>query len=187
MATEGDWVHSNLQEDDHIHPYGSTSTNKNISVAKIRNQDDAEIQLRDFKGSNFQEPLIIQNDGHVGNDRKSAVRPTSLHSLLSSPSSDQQKAFLETSVIRHESWFRHPKVKEHWRIVLASAFLFLLGIALILTGIGVAITPSRGYHCLIFGIIGLLCIIPGGYHFIYIYCAAVGRPGYEFENLPVLR
>ncbi|BFZ04403.1 hypothetical protein BsWGS_07443 [Bradybaena similaris] len=186
MATD-DWAHSNPHEGDHIHPYGATNTNTNISAAKLRNHDDVDIQLHDFKGVNFQEPLINQDNVHIISDRKSAVRPTSLHSLLSSPSSDQHKAFLEPSIIQHESWIRHPKVREHWRIVLASAFLSLLGIALILTGIGVAVTPSRGYHCLIFGILGLLCIIPGGYHFVYIYCAALGRPGYEFENLPVLR
>uniref|UniRef100_A0A0B6YWS9 Transmembrane protein 134 n=1 Tax=Arion vulgaris TaxID=1028688 RepID=A0A0B6YWS9_9EUPU len=189
MMASDYWVNSGAQGEEPVVPYGSTSSNP--VVAKIRNNDDTDIQLHDFKGVNFKEPLISETNTHIPSEKKCAVRPTSLHSLLSSPSNSdhhhRHSEFLETSFIQRQSWIRHPKVREHWKIILTSAFLSLLGIALMLTGIAIAITPSRGYHCLIFGIIGLLCIIPGGYHFVYIYCAALGRPGYEFENLPVLR
>ncbi|XP_059140018.1 transmembrane protein 134-like [Physella acuta] len=182
------WISTDgKQLEEPIRAYGSTGSNLSPGP-KIREHEDLDIQLHDFKGTHLKEPLIGDNTATVVTvDRKVAVRPTSLHSLLSSHSSDRHSGYSETSFNQHDSWIRHPKVKENWKIVLASAFLSLLGIALIFTGLGVALTHARGYHCLIFGIIGLLCVIPGGYHFVYIYCAALGRPGYAFENLPVLR
>ncbi|KAH9503884.1 hypothetical protein Btru_064077 [Bulinus truncatus] len=175
------------QGEELIRAYGST--NSNLSPGpKIRDTEDLEIQLHDFKGAHLKEPLISDaNTVVITGDKKAAIRPTSLHSLLSSHSGGHRSNYSETSFHQHASWIKHPKVRENWKIVAASAFLSLLGIALILTGLGIALTPSRGYHCLIFGIIGFLCVVPGGYHFVYIYCAATGRPGYEFENLPVLR
>ncbi|CAL1527904.1 unnamed protein product [Lymnaea stagnalis] len=183
------WVNSvGAPGDDYYRAYGSTGANSSPNT-KIRDSEEIDIQLHDFKGAHLKEPLIAEHMSPtvVSVDKKTATRPTSLHSLLSAHSSEHQSGYSDTSFNQHESWIKHPKVRENWKTVGASAFLTLLGLVLILTGIGLALTPAIGYHCLIFGVIGLLCVIPGGYHFVYIYCAALGRPGYEFENLPVLR
>ncbi|XP_005108631.1 transmembrane protein 134 isoform X2 [Aplysia californica] len=179
------WLTSKVDAEEPIRAYGATASNAS-PTGKIRNQEDVDIQLYDFKGVNFKDPLIPQSHSvPINEERKPAQRPTS---LLSSQSSDHHSvAYSDTSFNQHDSWLRHPKVRENWKIVLASAFLSVLGIALVLSGIILAFTPARGWHCLIFCFIGLLCVIPGGYHFVYIYCAALGRPGYQFENLPVLR
>ncbi|KAK3710495.1 hypothetical protein RRG08_021311 [Elysia crispata] len=142
------------------------------------------------KDLNMKEPLLTGApvpDSNHDPSRSTSGCPSSLRSILPSGSGDPHSNYSATSFNHQDSWIKHPKVKENWRTVIASAILSILGITLLTTGIVVAFTPARGYHCLIFGVIGLLCLIPGGYHFVYIYCAAVGRPGYEFENLPVLR
>ncbi|KAI8749135.1 transmembrane protein 134 [Biomphalaria glabrata] len=182
------WDNAGASQEERIRAYGSTGSNLSPGP-KIRDNEDLDIQLHDFKGAHLKEPLLLPETSTVviSGDKKAAIRPTSLHSLLSSHSGSQRSNYSETSFHQHASWIKHPKVRENWKIVAASAFLSLLGIALILTGLGIAVTPSRGYHCLIFGIIGFLCVVPGGYHFVYIYCAAIGKPGYQFENLPVLR
>ncbi|RUS81423.1 hypothetical protein EGW08_010807 [Elysia chlorotica] len=138
----------------------------------------------------MKEPLLsaapVPESNH-DTSKSASGRPSSFRSILPSGSADSHSNYSATSFSNQDSWIKHPKVKENWRTVIASAVLSILGITLLTTGIVVAFTPAIGYQCLIFGTIGLLCLIPGGYHFIYIYCAAVGRPGYDFENLPVLR
>ncbi|GFS12692.1 transmembrane protein 134 [Elysia marginata] len=144
----------------------------------------------DPQGFNMKEPLLTDTpapDSNHGASKSTSGRPTSFRSILPSSSGDSHNNYSATVFNNQDSWIKHPKVKENWRTVIASAFLSFLGLTLLATGVVIAFTPARGYHCLIFGVIGLLCLIPGGYHFVYIYCAAVGRPGYDFENLPVLR
>lgn len=54
-----------------------------------------------------------------------------------------------------------------------------------LVGVGIVVSPSRGMHCLVFFIGGLLCLIPGAYHLVYIYLAVNGFEGYSLYDLPV--
>ncbi|PVD29225.1 hypothetical protein C0Q70_11822 [Pomacea canaliculata] len=140
---------------------------------------------RDPEFDNHKDPLIvISSERSMGNSRYMRAS-TSLQSLNSLSSSVTNISVL--SYNQYDSWVHHPKVRENWRLVLASGILMVLGLVLVFTGIGIAASPATGYHCIVIIVIGLLCLIPGGYHFIYIYCAAIGRPGFDFNNLPALR
>lgn len=85
-------------------------------------------------------------------------------------------------------WLRHPKVKENWKTVTAAFLLFISGIGFMITGIVLASIPDHdGPKSFIFFICAAICIIPGGYHIIYIYRATKGQRGYNFESIPSFR
>ncbi|XP_075698386.1 transmembrane protein 134 isoform X2 [Rhinoderma darwinii] len=76
-----------------------------------------------------------------------------------------------TQLSTHEcfSWTRHPLVQKNKKVVLSSFLLLLLGLAV---------------SSAIFFVPGLLLLIPGVYHVIFIYCAVRGRHGFQFFYLP---
>ncbi|XP_078335165.1 transmembrane protein 134-like isoform X2 [Crassostrea virginica] len=82
-------------------------------------------------------------------------------------------------------WWRHPKIKENYKTVCGAISLTVVGAALFLVGIGIVASPERGLHCLVFFIGGVLCLIPGVYHVVYIILAINGVGGYNLYNLPV--
>lgn len=82
-------------------------------------------------------------------------------------------------------WWRHPKIKENYKTVCGAILLTVVGAALFLVGIGIVASPDRGLHCLVFFIGGVLCLIPGVYHVVYIILAINGVGGYNLYNLPV--
>lgn len=84
-----------------------------------------------------------------------------------------------------KGWWNHPRVKENWRVMLAAFGLLIIGLGLLVTGIVVQIMPKAGIQSFVFFIAGSICLIPGAYHVVYVYCAVKGRQGYEFHNLPL--
>lgn len=84
-----------------------------------------------------------------------------------------------------QSCFRHPKVRENWRMVLAATTLLVVGIGLLVTGALAFAEPESGLQGAVFILAGFICFVPGAYHVVYIYLAAKGRRGYHFHNLPL--
>ncbi|XP_050699928.1 transmembrane protein 134-like [Eriocheir sinensis] len=82
-------------------------------------------------------------------------------------------------------WFRHPKVREKWRVVAAAFVLLLVGLVLLVVGIVVEAVPLESLSGSVFIIAGLICFIPGAYHVVYVLLAVWGRRGYDFYNLPL--
>ncbi|XP_018569981.1 transmembrane protein 134 [Anoplophora glabripennis] len=85
----------------------------------------------------------------------------------------------------HRSCFKHPKVRENWRMVLAAATLLIIGIGLLATGTVTLSEPNSGLQGSVFLLAGFICFVPGAYHVVYIYLAAKGKRGYHFHNLPL--
>ncbi|OBS72861.1 hypothetical protein A6R68_12529 [Neotoma lepida] len=67
------------------------------------------------------------------------------------------------------SWTQHPLIQKNRRVVLASFLLLLLGL---------------GVSSAIFFVPGVLLLVPGVYHVIFIYCAVKGHRGFQFFYLP---
>ncbi|XP_062612187.1 transmembrane protein 134-like isoform X2 [Saccostrea cucullata] len=84
-----------------------------------------------------------------------------------------------------QGWWRHPKIKENYKTVCGAVSLTVVGAALFLVGVGIVASDDRGLHCLEFFIGGVLCLIPGVYHVVYIILAINGVGGYNLYNLPV--
>jgi len=82
-------------------------------------------------------------------------------------------------------WYKHPKVREHWKVVVASFVLFFIGICLCIVGIILeALETELGGIFMLF-VIGVICFIPGVYHIIAVYYAVKGKRGFSFYNLPL--
>lgn len=82
-------------------------------------------------------------------------------------------------------WLRHPRIRENWKTVTAAFLLFVSGIAFLLAGIILAAIDEDGQmKSIIFFVCAVICILPGGYHIIYIYRATKGQRGYNFESIP---
>ena len=57
---------------------------------------------------------------------------------------------------------------------------------LIVTGIVAYALPSlKGIQGFVFFIAGIICMIPGAYHLVYIYLAVKGKRGFDFHHLPL--
>lgn len=91
-----------------------------------------------------------------------------------------------TQLSTHEcfGWTRHPLVQKNKKVVLSSFLLLLLGLVLVLVGVGLQVSPSPAISSAIFFVPGLLLLIPGVYHVIFIFCAVRGRHGFQFFYLP---
>ena len=135
--------------------------------------------------------------------------------------SRQQTASKDSDSLIHESyqyspsyfdparvWWKHPRVKENWKVVAAAFALIVIGLGkqnttlpasadnryltmlyrtsgLLITGIAVLVIPLGGVQGLVFLITGAICFIPGAYHVCYIYLAVKGKKGYDFYHLPL--
>jgi len=83
-------------------------------------------------------------------------------------------------------WWKHPKIKQNWKMMLASLILVLLGTGLIITGIVAYSHPNlAGIQGFVFFIAGFICLAPGGYHLVYVYLAVKGKRGFDFHHLPL--
>ncbi|XP_046555044.1 uncharacterized protein LOC124264331 [Haliotis rubra] len=182
-------------DEDKVRVYGATRVSAPLQGAKIRDLDEenkeeegTEIPLQHFQiSSTFSfttKSTYKKYREKVFQTRRTLARGVSTHSLStwSSETIVSTRSFSDS-----DSWLRHPKVRENWRVVLGSFVLTTIGLVLFFVGIGILASPQRGLHCLVFFIIGLLCFIPGVYHLVYIYFAVQGRPGFSFYNLPVLK
>jgi len=83
-------------------------------------------------------------------------------------------------------WWKHPKIRENWKMVLAAFLLVFIGSGLFVTGIVAYIEPSlAGIQGFVFFIAGIICVLPGAYHLGYIYLAVKGKRGFDFHHLPL--
>nr|XP_026692650.1 transmembrane protein 134 isoform X3 [Ciona intestinalis] len=82
-------------------------------------------------------------------------------------------------------WYRHPKVREHWKVVAASFVLFFIGICLCVVGIVLEALQVQLSGIFMLFVIGVVCFIPGVYHVIAVYYAVKGKRGFSFYNLPL--
>lgn len=108
---------------------------------------------------------------------------------MNEASRDSDSLIQDTESLSQEyvtrSCFKHPKVRENWRMVLAATTLLFIGIGLLATGTLALADPNSGLQGAVFLLAGLICFVPGAYHVVYIYLAAKGKRGYHFHNLPL--
>jgi len=119
-----------------------------------------------------------------------------------SPTNDIQISFVQSDDTYHGStwslgassgtsasqivrWYRHPKVREHWKVVVTSIVLFCLGLCLCIVGIVLEALNVELGGIFMFFVIGILLFIPGAYHMIAVYYAVKGKRGFRFYNLPL--
>ncbi|XP_031619120.1 transmembrane protein 134 isoform X3 [Contarinia nasturtii] len=81
--------------------------------------------------------------------------------------------------------WNHPKIRENWRTVLAAVTLLIIGVVLVCLGIVSIANPANGSRGFVFLLAGSICFIPGAYHVVYIWLAAIGYRGYNFYHLPL--
>ncbi|ESO97415.1 hypothetical protein LOTGIDRAFT_231584 [Lottia gigantea] len=151
-------------------------------------RQESNIPLQDFQvhGQGQNSPLLHKDKLKLKHHTYPGLHGApSNHSLATTWSSETVVS--TKSFGSYDNWLRHPKVRENWRVVLGSIALTIVGVALIVSGIGVLISANRGIHCIVFFIIGLLCLIPGVYHLVIIIFAVQGRPGYTFYNIPTFK
>jgi len=83
-------------------------------------------------------------------------------------------------------WWKHPKIKQNWKMVVAALILVFLGTGLLITGIVAYSHPHlAGIQGFVFFIAGFICLAPGGYHLVYVYLAVKGKRGFDFHHLPL--
>ncbi|CAG0919850.1 unnamed protein product [Notodromas monacha] len=74
---------------------------------------------------------------------------------------------------------------ENCNLVIVAVTLCFLGVGLVVTGIFVESLSLEHLRSFVFYIAGAICLIPGVYHMVYIFCALRGKQGYNLANLPV--
>jgi len=132
---------------------------------------------------------IIKNKGILQNPSLKALKTkaedsTSQDSTSLLPTNPGYYSGQEPS---SKMWWSHPKIRQNWKVVTAAAVLVFLGAGLILTGIVAYSHPHlEGIQGFIFFIAGLICLLPGAYHLIYVYLAVKGKRGFDFHHLPLM-
>lgn len=96
----------------------------------------------------------------------------------------QEYGYLATNESPTYCW-RHPKIRENWRTVLAAVTLLVIGTGLFVVGAYTVSDPQNFSQGIVFFIAALICFIPGAYHVVYIWLAAKGYRGFDFYNLPL--
>lgn len=154
----------------------SVPTDKISSEALLRAEDD------------FYDDDSV--NGSIGSVSLGKVR--GITNIIHMPQSQYAESLVESNVSvksfpNSKSWWKHPKVKENWKLVVASFMLVLVGMGLIAGGICVSVLPVPGVEQIVFYVAGAICFIPGAYHVVYIYLAVRGRQGFNFYNLPLVK
>jgi len=180
--------------------YGSTTTSASMdNKSPFRGRPKIQLQNEGLP------PQQQQNSGR-GDKNTSGASPhgnSHLHShpvLLSIKTGilPDDTASKDSDSLIHESyqyspsyfdpariWWKHPRVKENWKVVAAAFALVIIGLGLLITGVAVLLIPLGGVQGLVFLITGAICFIPGAYHVVYIYLAVKGKKGYDFYHLPL--
>ncbi|XP_059613476.1 transmembrane protein 134 [Phlebotomus argentipes] len=156
-------IHDAFEEetDEAIRVYGSTVISTPMR-AKTRSTDDVSIRVHDQRS--FKYP-----DDTTSRDSDSLI---------------QDYGALSAGDTYTYCW-RHPKVRENWRTVLAAVTLLIVGTALVVIGTYAVAKPSNGSQGAVFFVAGFICFIPGAYHVVYIWLAARGYRGFDFYHLPL--
>ncbi|XP_055840427.1 uncharacterized protein LOC129908132 [Episyrphus balteatus] len=156
-------IHDAFEEetDEAIRVYGSTVISTPMR-AKTRSIDDVTIRIQDPKNYKYA-------DDTTSRDSDSLI---------------QEYGNLPTDETNTYCW-RHPKVRENWRTVLAAVTLLIVGTGLFVMGIFAVLDPTKTSQGVVFFVAGLICFIPGAYHVVYIWLAAKGYRGFDFYHLPL--
>ncbi|KAL3858108.1 hypothetical protein ACJMK2_012719 [Sinanodonta woodiana] len=162
-------------DEDRVRLYGSTNVVKAFKGPKVRENDEEEED----------EDVEIAKPNSNGRPTSLLLPASSSRSLNGIKSGDTYVS--NKSLPISTSWLKHAKIRENWRVVCGAFALTIIGSALFLTGVGIVISPQRGMHSLVFFIGGLLLLIPGAYHLVYIFLAVKRFNGYSLYNLPVFR
>jgi len=199
-------------EEDTIRTYGSTADSR-MSPFRAKTRPGSgrplqtALQMPDKGGSTsvptdkISSEALLRADEEDGYDEGSvngSIGSVSLGKLrgitniIHMPQSQYAESLVESNVSvksfpNSKSWWKHPKVKENWKLVLASFMLVLVGIGLISAGICVSVIPLPQVEQIVFYVAGAICFIPGAYHVVYIYLAVRGRQGFNFYNLPLVK
>ncbi|KAL9906507.1 transmembrane protein 134 [Glossina fuscipes] len=157
-------IHDAFEEetDEAIRVYGSTVISTPMR-SKQRSTDDVSIRIQDPKGYNK------YNEDTTSRDSDSLI---------------QEYGNISTDEVSTYCW-RHPKVRENWRTVLAAVTLLLVGTGLFVMGTFAVADPANTSQGVVFFVAGLICFIPGAYHVVYIWLAAKGYRGFDFYHLPL--
>ncbi|XP_058056882.1 transmembrane protein 134 isoform X2 [Anopheles bellator] len=157
-------IHDAFEEetDEVIKVYGSTVISTPMR-AKARSPDDVSIRIHD------QSRNLKYTDDTTSRDSDSLI---------------QEYGHLSASDTYTYCW-RHPKVRENWRTVLAATALLIIGTGLIAMGAYALAEPHNGSQAAVFFVAGFICFVPGAYHVVYIWLAARGYRGFDFYHLPL--
>ncbi|XP_063219413.1 transmembrane protein 134 [Bacillus rossius redtenbacheri] len=161
------------ENDETIRVYGSTTER---SPLKPRNKDTSDSIMVRIDNPNGSAVLVNSasrfksTDDSISRDSDSLIQDTGYYTGMFDPS---------------QSWWRHPKIRENWKMVVAAIVLLIIGTGLLITGIIVVILPMPGIQGFVFFIAGFICFVPGAYHVVYIYWAVKGKRGYDFYHLPL--
>ncbi|CAD7083408.1 unnamed protein product [Hermetia illucens] len=156
-------IHDAFEEetDEAIRVYGSTVISTPVR-AKTRSIDDVTIRVHDPRNFKYTEDTTSRDSD----------------SLI------QEYGNLATDESNTYCW-RHPKVRENWRTVLAAVTLLLVGTGLVIMGAFAVADPANSSQGAVFFVAGFICFIPGAYHVVYIWLAARGYRGFDFYHLPL--
>ncbi|XP_049290486.1 transmembrane protein 134 isoform X1 [Anopheles funestus] len=159
-------IHDAFEEetDEVIKVYGSTVISTPMR-AKARSPDDVSIRIHDQSNRAH----LKYTDDTTSRDSDSLI---------------QEYGHLSSSESYTYCW-RHPKVRENWRTVLAAIALLIIGTGLIAMGAYALVEPHNGSQAAVFFVAGFICFVPGAYHVVYIWLAARGYRGFDFYHLPL--
>jgi len=168
---------------DAIRVYGATTTTERSPLRSIRNG-----YLGGPSGSSDAVTVHIHDPGNPLGIKPILRGLTEIKSEHDTASKDSDSLIAESSDLDFDPslpWYQHPKVKEHWKMVLAAFSLLFIGLGLCIAGLCIVGLPISGLQGAVFFIAGIICLIPGAYHVIYIYLAVKGKRGYDFNFLPL--
>ncbi|KAG1680291.1 Transmembrane protein 134 [Nymphon striatum] len=112
---------------DAIRLYGSTNDSKPPKPVETLTPDNVYIRMP-INGSEVNSRLIPMPEDALSKDSDSLITDGSF-----SPQFDPRK-----------SWWKHPKVRTNWKIVVAAFVLFFIGTGLLITGIIMYTLPELG-------------------------------------------
>lgn len=157
-------IHDAFEEetDEAIRVYGSTVISTPMH-AKTRSTDDVAIRVH-------HDPRTLKyTDDTTSRDSDSLIQEYG-------------------SAVNNDTYtycWRHPKVRENWRTVLAAVTLLIVGTGLFVVGAYAIAEPNNGSQGAVFFVAAFICFIPGAYHVVYIWLAARGHRGFDFYHLPL--
>jgi len=138
--------------------------------------DDIQVHIHDPSNPQNIRPMI--NGKHTKMEIDTVSKDSD--SLIAESPDEDSDGFDPTM-----PWWKHPKVRENWKMVLAALALFFIGLGLSVAGMVIMFLPINGLQGIVFFIAGIICFIPGAYHVVYIYFAVKGKRGFDFSFLPL--
>lgn len=123
--------------------------------------------------SSIEEPVVTNYGASSSNIQTPKQRPEDV-TLLDVDLDDDVLGTPDVAVdqpVRYRFWFQHPAVKNNWKVVVGSWALLIIGIALVACGLFTEFKENTDVQSFVFYIAGVICLIPGIYHVVFIYFA----------------